>query len=102
MTILVDFDAEAIREAATRHGVARLSLFGSAVAEGFTEESDLDFLVDFLPQRDDIFEDFCGLKEELQAITHRDVDLVITRAMRNPLFKESALAQAESIYVADL
>ena len=102
MKTAVALDREAIRHAAIRHGVAQLSLFGSAATGKLTVESDLDFLVDFLPARDDPFEDFCALKEELQNITQREVDLVVARAIENPFFKESAFAQAENIYVADI
>lgn len=102
MNTTVDFDTRAIQRAAARHGVAELSLFGSAVNGNFTEESDVDFLVDFLPDRDDPFEDFCALKDELQAITERDIDLVVARAIKNPYFRESALDQVERIYVAEL
>ena len=69
MTGAVQLDKRAIQHAAARHGVAELSILGFAVTGGFTADSDLDFLVEFLPQREDPFEDYCALKEELEHIT---------------------------------
>ena len=59
-------------------------------------------MVDFVPGQSDPFEDFCGLREELGGIVDRDVDLVVKRSIRNPYFRDSALAQPETIYVADV
>ncbi len=102
MTVTAGVDLAAIRRAAERHGVAELSLFGSAVTGDFDADSDVDFLVDFLPDRPDPFEDFCALRDDLRGIVDRDVDLVVKRAIRNPYFRESALSQAETVYVADV
>ena len=102
MTVTAGVDLDAIRSAAERHGVAELALFGSVVAGGFGADSDIDFLVVFLPDRPDPFEDFCALRDDLRAIVKRDVDLVVKRAIRNPYFRESALSQAETIYVANV
>lgn len=102
MTIVVSLDRDAISCVAQRHGVAELAVFGSAVASGFDADSDIDFLVDFLPDRPDPFEDFCALRDDLRAIVQRDVDLVVKRAIRNPYFRESALSQAETVYAADI
>jgi predicted nucleotidyltransferase len=102
MTVTMDLDRGAIRRAAERHGVAELAVFGSAVTDGFTAGSDVDFLVDFLPHREDPFEDYSALRKELEGIVERKVDLVVKRAIRNPYFRAGALAQAETLYVADV
>lgn len=102
MTVTVGVDLDAIRRAAERHGVAELALFGSVVTGDFGPDSDVDFLVDFLPGRPDPFEDFCALRDDLQGIVQRDVDLVVKRAIRNPFFRESALSQAETVYAVDV
>lgn len=102
MTVTAGVDLDAIRRAAERHGVAELALFGSVVTGDFGPDSDVDFLVDFLPGRPDPFEDSCALREDLQEIVQRDVDLVVKRAIRNPYFRKSALSQAKIVYVADV
>lgn len=102
MTVLAELDIDAIRRAAARRGVAELALFGSGAKGALHEQSDLDFLVDFLPGREDPLDDFCGLEDDLRSITKRDVDLVGRRAIRNPFSREAALAQTEQLYVADV
>lgn len=102
MTVVMSLDRDAITRVAQRHGVAELAVFGSAVAGGFDADSDIDFLVDFLPGRPDPFEDFCALRDDLQEIVQCDVDLVVKRAIRNPYFRKSALNQAKIVYVADV
>lgn len=102
VTITASLDRDAIRRAAERHGVAELAVFGSVVAGDFGAESDVDFLVDFLPDRLDPFEDFFSLRDDLREVLERDVDLVVKRSIRNPYFRESALSQAEILYAADI
>lgn len=94
-------DVEAIRRACEQYGVARLRIFGSALTDHFEPEtSDVDFLVDFLPEREDMFDDYFDLKFELERILGRDVDLVDAGSMRNPFFKKSALGSARDLYAA--
>lgn len=75
-------------------------LFGSAARGELRDNSDLDFLVDFMPNRVDPFEDFYSLKEDLGVITQREIDLVVKRALRNPYVRRSALANVEPVYEA--
>lgn len=52
-------DDEALARVCQERGVARLRVFGSATGDDFDpERSDLDFLVDFIPERPDILGDF--------------------------------------------
>jgi predicted nucleotidyltransferase len=80
----------ALRELCTRYGVRRLELFGSAATGGFDAgRSDLDFLVEFLPLEPGQHANaYFGLKEDLEAIFDRDVDLVMDSAVVNPYFRE--------------
>ena len=60
-----------------RYGVTRLELFGSAATEAFDpERSDLDFLVEFDDDSYGLFDRYFGLKEALEALYGRPVDLV--------------------------
>jgi hypothetical protein len=46
-----------------------LRVFGSVLSDRFDpERSDIDFLVDFLPERGDVFDDYFGLREALAEI----------------------------------
>ena len=72
-----------------RFHVRRLDLFGSAASDDFNPaRSDLDFLVEFEPEASS-FDVYFGLKESLEALFGRSVDLVEPSAIRNPYFKAS-------------
>jgi hypothetical protein len=68
-----------------RRGVRRLELFGSAAREDFGPSSDLDFIVEFGTSPS--LGDYLGLREELEALFARPVDLVMPRAVRNPYIR---------------
>lgn len=94
-------DREALAGACERYGVVRLRMFGSAATGGFDPAtSDLDFLVDFGADAPKGVAPFLGLKEELQRIAGRDVDLVEARAVRNPYFARRAFGDAVDVYAA--
>lgn len=91
---------EELRMLCRRFHVRRLDLFGSAARGDFDpERSDVDFLVEF--ERDMPFHPFdayFGLKEELEELLSRKVDLVMTGTVRNPYRKASIERDRETIY----
>jgi uncharacterized protein len=91
---------EELRELCRRFHVRHLDLFGSATGDDFdAERSDLDFLVEFEPEALS-FDTYFGLKESLEALFGRSVDLVEPSAIRNPYFKESVERSRERIFEA--
>ena len=82
---------EELRELCRRFHVRRLELFGSAAGDDFDPaRSDLDFLVEFQRGAPGAFlRPIFGLKELLEALFGRRVDLVEPSAIRNPYFRES-------------
>ena len=83
-----------------RFHVRQLDLFGSAASDDFNPaRSDLDFLVEFEPEASS-FDIYFGLKESLEALFGRGVDLVESSAIRNPYFKASVESSRESIFEA--
>lgn len=86
-----------------RHGVERLDLFGSGAGEGFApERSDLDFVVSF-ERRDppDLFDRYFGLKEDLEDLFGRGVDLVMEGALRKDRrFAEDVRESRVPLYAA--
>lgn len=100
--IAVDvLDREAIARACETYGVARLRAFGSVVTERFDPAtSDLDFLVDFKPDAPRGIAPYLDLKEALERIVGRDVDLVEASAVRNPYFARRAFGEAVDVYAA--
>lgn len=94
-------DREAIAHVCDRYGVARLRVFGSAVTGRFDpERSDVDFLVDFLPEVQDLLGNYLALNEELERIVGRRVDLVMSDAVENPYFAAEAFGHAQDVYAA--
>ncbi len=91
-----------IAEICARYGVRRLELFGSAATGGFdAARSDLDFLVEFDPaRRIKPFEQYFGLKEELEDLFERPIDLVEEGASANRYFLESVNKSRRLLYAA--
>jgi uncharacterized protein len=85
-----------------RYRVRRLELFGSAAADQFDpQRSDVDFLVEFEPLAEGQHADaYFGLREALEALLSRPVDLVMTRAIRNPYFLEAIEPTRTLLYAA--
>jgi len=83
-------------------GVHRLDVFGSAAGDSFdVESSDVDVLVEFetSPQFD-YFGTYFALKEGLEQILGRPVDLVSAPSIRNPYFLEQVMRTRETVYAA--
>lgn len=94
-------DREAIVDLCRRRGVRRLSIFGSALTDRFdADHSDVDFLVEFDDTSATLFDDYFGLKEDLETLLGRSVDLVMPSALKNPYFASSVRASEEEIYAA--
>ncbi len=101
MTAVAQLDRDAIARTCQHFAVARLRVFGSAVTEDFDpERSDLDFLVDFQPEVVDLLGNYLGLRTELERITGRKVDLVMSDAIENPYFAAEATRSAQDLYAA--
>jgi len=86
-----------------RYGVARLEVFGSAARDaGFdSRRSDADFLVTFEPAARNDFARFADLKEALEKLLGRQVDLVdreAVEASRNFIRRRAILKDAETVY----
>ena len=89
-----------ISELCRRLHVRRLDAFGSAVTGSFDpRSSDLDFLVEFKPLAPaEYAEAYLALKEGLEAVFGRPVDLVNPAVVENPYFRESVERSREAIY----
>ncbi|HLY58626.1 MAG TPA: nucleotidyltransferase domain-containing protein [Stellaceae bacterium] len=98
---LTDLNHE-IARLCRRFHVRQLDVFGSAAREDFDPmRSDVDFVVHFEPDHPlGGLEAYFGLKEALEALLDRKVDLVSHAAIRNPYLKRSIEAGRETIYAA--
>lgn len=85
-----------------KYNVSALFVFGSAVTGRFSESSDLDFLVTFNPELSAITlaESYFGLKEALEALFCRPVELVSTATLTNPYFRDAVMEERQPLYAA--
>ena len=70
-------------EIRTRFGVKRLAVFGSTARDEARVDSDVDVLVEF--EGDPTFDGYWNVKEFLEALLDRTVDLVTDDAVRPQL-----------------
>ena len=83
-----------IRAIASRYPVANIRVFGSVIHGGDTDTSDIDLLVDALPEAT-LF-DLGGLQDELQGYLGVRVDLVAPGDL--PLqFRASVIKEAQPV-----
>lgn len=102
MTPLVQQHRAEIAALCRRLGVKELDVFGSALREDFDPQtSDVDFLVE-LPAQDaeTYFDTWFDLKEQLEKITGRKVDLITPEMLTNPYLKKRVLESRECIYAS--
>lgn len=78
--------------------VQQLAIFGSALRDDFTDNSDIDVLVQFIPGHTPGLA-FFTMQDELSELLGRPVDLH-TPASLSKYFRDEVLAEAEPIYVA--
>ena len=86
-----------------RFHVRRLEVFGSAAGAGQfdPDRSDVDFLVEFAPEAEPrLAELYLDLIAGLRELLGRDVDVVMSRAIRNPHFRQVIDRSRTLLYAA--
>lgn len=78
--------------------VRRLGVFGSVLRKDFGPASDVDVLVVFDEDNKDLFGKYFELKERLEEVFGREVDLVVDRPFRNPVFRDAVEKTRTVIY----
>lgn len=89
---LIELNLQRILDLCHRHKVRTLSVFGSILTDRFNDKSDVDFLVDFEPQDPDSFDyvtNYLNLRDALEQLFNRKVDLIEYGDNLNPIFKKS-------------
>jgi predicted nucleotidyltransferase/DNA-binding transcriptional ArsR family regulator len=83
-----------------RNGVRKLSLFGSVTRSDFRPGSDVDVLVEFQPDQPVGLGRIVDLRDELESLCHRTVDVATPAILRNPHRKSAILRDLRIIYEA--
>ena len=100
MTNVIDKHRNEVAALCQRAGARRLDAFGSVLRDDFDPQtSDLDFLVEFdeVPPAD-YAQAYFALKEGLEALFGRPVDLVTGSSLVNPYFRDRIDAERRVIY----
>lgn len=96
---LVELNLEKIKKLCENHRVSKLFVFGSVLRDTFNNDSDIDLIVDF----DDVdlnqyADNYFDLKEKLEEIFNRSVDLLEEKAIRNPYLRKEIEREKRLIY----
>ena len=102
MLDLIDKHLSEIRQLCSQFNVSRLELFGSSLTETFDpDSSDIDLLVEFKPLKQGQFADaYFGLLEAVKKLLGRDVDMVMTKAVKNQYFLQEINQKRQLLYAA--
>ena len=79
--------------------IKRLGIFGSALTDSFDSSSDVDILVIFDTSREiDTFSTYFELKEKLEKLFKRKIDITVDKPFKNPVFQNSVENSRTVIY----
>jgi len=95
----IELDERRLAEICRRYGVRELSVFGSVARGEDRPNSDIDLLVEFLPEAEPGLLDHAGLMLDLAALLGRKVDLVSKNALK-PLIRDSVIQDSRRLYAA--
>ena len=101
-TVLEDIrrHQHSVAELCRQHGARRLDLFGSATRDDFdVQNSDLDLLVEFEDLAPTQYaQAYFDLKEGLERIFERPIDLVTENNLDNPYFRQRVHRERQNLY----
>lgn len=88
-----------IKKLCKQYRVRTFSAFGSVTREDFRSDSDIDFVVDFEENDPFIYTDlYFQLKEKLEKLLKRQIDLIEERGIKNPYFRKELYKTKILIY----
>jgi len=96
---LVELHIEKIKSLCIKHKVNKLFVFGSVLKDTFTNESDIDLVVDF--EKLDLYDyadNYFDFKDQLESIFNRPVDLLEEKGIRNPFLRKQIDNEKRLIY----
>jgi len=96
---LIELNIEKIRKLCAVHKVSKLFVFGSVLKDSFNKESDIDLVVDFdNVDLNEYADNYFDLKEQLETIFNRPVDLLEEKGIRNPFLRKQIDNEKRLIY----
>jgi predicted nucleotidyltransferase len=96
----VQVASDQIKDFCKKHGIQKLSFFGSVLRDDFGPDSDVDILVEFVPGTRVGFIRLAGMEQELSVLIGRKVDLR-TPAELSRYFRDDVLRTAKVEYAQE-
>lgn len=99
---IIENNRQQIIDLCIQHKVSECYLFGSAVRNEMTSNSDIDFLVKFsetIPLLD-YADNYFSLKFSLEELLQKPVDLVSIKSVKNPILLEEINKSKIEFYAA--
>ena len=102
MVSLIQNNLQQIQEILKDHKVLTAEVFGSALKSNFNSTSDIDILVTFSDNINllDYSDNYFDLKIKLEDLLGRNVDLVSSKSLKNPILIESINSSKVNLYAA--
>ncbi|MDE5868781.1 MAG: nucleotidyltransferase domain-containing protein [Muribaculaceae bacterium] len=98
---LIELYLPRIFEICKKYRVRSLAVFGSILTDKFNDNSDIDFIVNFDTtdhENWDYVTNFFDLKDALEKLLLRNVDLVVEKGLRNKIFIQNINRDKKVIY----
>lgn len=96
---IIENNIEAVRDLCKKHKVDKLFVFGSVLTRRFKKGSDIDMIVGF--HNVDLFDyadNYFDLKNSMESLLNRKVDLLEDKAIKNPYLRQSIDSSKQLIY----
>ena len=102
MNRLIEDNLDELKKICRKNSVAELYIFGSALTNDFSDQSDLDFAYVLKEGLSPVEhgDAFFGLLHDLESLFDRNIDLVSYRVVKNPIFKQELDRTKKSLYAA--
>jgi predicted nucleotidyltransferase len=98
---LIEQNLQHIQAICNRHKVQTLSVFGSVLTDAFHDDSDVDLLVQFgdlNAENIDYVSNYFELRDALESLFNRKVDLIEEKGLRNKYFIANINRTKQQIY----
>ncbi|NJL88211.1 MAG: nucleotidyltransferase family protein [Leptolyngbyaceae cyanobacterium SM1_1_3] len=90
-----------IAEFCQRWKITEFALFGSVLRDDFRPDSDIDVLLTFSPDSKWSLFDWVDMKDELETLFQRQVDIADKEGLKNPYRRHEILHTQQVIYVGE-
>ena len=96
---LIELNLQKIFDLCRKYKVDKLYVFGSILTPRFTDQSDVDMVVNFkgVPLEDYV-DNYFGLKDALTTLLGREIDLLESNGIRNAILRNNIDRTKRLIY----